>query len=50
MTLHTLPITDGTTYDGKTVLVSGGTGSFGHTVVERILRTDVHQVRVFSRD
>ena len=50
MTIHTLPTTDGTTYDGKTVLVSGGTGSFGHTVVERILRTDVNQVRVFSRD
>jgi UDP-glucose 4-epimerase len=45
-----LKTTDGSTYDGKTVLISGGTGSFGHTVVERILQTDVHQVRVFSRD
>lgn len=38
------------TYDGRTILVTGGTGSFGHTVVERILATDATEVRVFSRD
>ncbi|AZA08238.1 polysaccharide biosynthesis protein [Corynebacterium pseudopelargi] len=37
-------------YDARTVLVTGGTGSFGHTVVERILRTQAQEVRVFSRD
>lgn len=36
--------------DGKVVLVTGGTGSFGRTIVERLLRTDVRKVRVFSRD
>jgi UDP-N-acetylglucosamine 4,6-dehydratase len=37
-------------YDGKTVLVTGGTGSFGRTVIRRALGTDVAEVRVFSRD
>lgn len=41
---------NGTTYDGKTVMVTGGTGSFGHTVVERMLQSDVAELRVFSRD
>ena len=35
---------------GKTILITGGTGSFGKTVVQRLLDTDVGEVRVFSRD
>ncbi|WP_269634794.1 polysaccharide biosynthesis protein [Nocardioides sp. CF8] len=33
-----------------TVLVTGGTGSFGSTMVRRLLETDVREVRIFSRD
>ncbi len=35
---------------GSVVLVTGGTGSFGSTVVKRLLAADVDEVRVFSRD
>jgi UDP-glucose 4-epimerase len=35
---------------GKVVLVTGGTGSFGHAVVHRLLRMDCAEIRVFSRD
>jgi UDP-N-acetylglucosamine 4,6-dehydratase len=35
---------------GKVVLITGGTGSFGHAAVDRFLQTDVAQIRVFSRD
>jgi UDP-N-acetylglucosamine 4,6-dehydratase len=34
----------------KVVLITGGTGSFGHAVVDRFLQTDVAEIRVFSRD
>ncbi|WP_242121419.1 polysaccharide biosynthesis protein [Sphingomonas lacusdianchii] len=36
--------------DGKTLLITGGTGSFGNTVLRRFLETDVKQIIVFSRD
>jgi UDP-glucose 4-epimerase len=36
--------------EGKVVLITGGTGSFGHAAVERFLKTHVAQIRVFSRD
>lgn len=37
--------------DGKQVLVTGGTGSFGSTIVERLLReTDCRKIIIFSRD
>jgi UDP-N-acetylglucosamine 4,6-dehydratase/5-epimerase len=39
-----------TTYDGKRVLITGGTGSFGHTVAKKLLGRDVGEVRIFSRD
>ena len=39
-----------TRFDGKTVLVTGGTGSFGQTMVNHLVSTKVDQVRVFSRD
>jgi UDP-glucose 4-epimerase len=35
---------------GKIVLVTGGTGSFGHVVVDRLLKSDCREIRVFSRD
>ncbi|MDZ4177757.1 MAG: polysaccharide biosynthesis protein [Coriobacteriia bacterium] len=34
----------------KTLLVTGGTGSFGHAVVDRFLGTDIGEIRVYSRD
>lgn len=36
--------------DSGTVLVTGGTGSFGSTMVRRLLETDVDEVRILSRD
>ena len=36
--------------DGATVLITGGTGSFGSTMARRLLECDVGQVRIFSRD
>lgn len=38
------------TYDGKRLLITGGTGSFGHTVARRLLDTDVSEIRIVSRD
>jgi UDP-N-acetylglucosamine 4,6-dehydratase len=35
---------------GKTILVTGGTGSFGRAMVDRLLKTDVKEIRIFSRD
>ena len=35
---------------GKVVLITGGTGSFGKTVVKGLLETDVKEIRIFSRD
>lgn len=37
-------------FTGKTLLVTGGTGSFGNTVLRRFLDTDIGEIRVFSRD
>lgn len=36
-------------YD-KTLLITGGTGSFGNAVLNRFLRTDIGEIRIFSRD
>jgi UDP-N-acetylglucosamine 4,6-dehydratase/5-epimerase len=36
--------------NNKTLLVTGGTGSFGHAVVTRLLQMDCAEIRVFSRD
>lgn len=36
--------------DGKALLVTGGTGSFGNAVVKRFLSTDISEIRIFSRD
>jgi len=35
---------------GKNILITGGTGSFGRAMVERLLETDVKEIRIFSRD
>ncbi|MEB7844852.1 nucleoside-diphosphate sugar epimerase/dehydratase [Mammaliicoccus sciuri] len=37
-------------FKGKTILITGGTGSFGNAVMERFLHTDIKEIRVFSRD
>lgn len=37
-------------FTGKTLLITGGTGSFGNAVLERFLSTDVGEIRIFSRD
>ncbi len=37
-------------FKGKTLLITGGTGSFGNTVLKRFLETDIGEIRVFSRD
>ena len=34
----------------KTLLITGGTGSFGNTVLDRFLKTDIQEIRIFSRD
>ena len=38
------------TFQGKTLLITGGTGSFGNAVLNRFLTTDIAEIRVFSRD
>ena len=35
---------------GKVLLITGGTGSFGHAVVDRFLNTDIKEIRILSRD
>mgnify|MGYP000776022459 FL=1 len=35
---------------GKIILVTGGTGSFGHAVVDRFLKSDIKEIRILSRD
>jgi len=37
-------------YKGKTLLITGGTGSFGNTVLKHFLSTDIGEIRIFSRD
>jgi len=37
-------------FTGKTLLITGGTGSFGNAVLRRFLNTDIKEIRVFSRD
>lgn len=34
----------------KTLLITGGTGSFGHAVLDRFLETDIEEIRILSRD
>ena len=37
-------------FQGKTLLITGGTGSFGNAVLDRFLKTDIGEIRIFSRD
>lgn len=37
-------------FKDKTLLITGGTGSFGNAVMERFLETDIKEIRIFSRD
>jgi UDP-N-acetylglucosamine 4,6-dehydratase/5-epimerase len=37
-------------FSGKTILITGGTGSFGTTIAKRMLNSDIKQIRIFSRD
>jgi UDP-glucose 4-epimerase len=34
----------------KTLLITGGTGSFGNAVLERFLQSEILEIRIFSRD
>ena len=38
------------TFKDKVLLITGGTGSFGHAVLRRFINTDIKEIRVFSRD
>lgn len=37
-------------FNNKTLLITGGTGSFGNAVLKRFLNTDIKEIRIFSRD
>ena len=37
-------------FAGKTLMITGGTGSFGNTVLKHFLKSDVGEIRIFSRD
>ena len=37
-------------FAGKTLMITGGTGSFGNAVLNRFLQTDIGEIRIFSRD
>ncbi|KMT24685.1 UDP-glucose 4-epimerase CapD [Melissococcus plutonius] len=37
-------------FNEKTLLITGGTGSFGHAVMERFLHSSIKEIRIFSRD
>ena len=37
-------------FKNKTLLITGGTGSFGNAVLNRFLETDIKEIRIFSRD
>ena len=37
-------------FEGRTLLITGGTGTFGNAVLRRFLATDIGEIRIFSRD
>lgn len=37
-------------FENKTLLITGGTGSFGNAVMKRFLDSEIKEVRIFSRD
>ena len=36
-------------FENKVLLITGGTGSFGHAVLDRFLTTDIREIRILSR-
>lgn len=38
------------TFDNATLMITGGTGSFGNTVLKHFSATDIGEIRIFSRD
>lgn len=37
-------------FDGKVLMITGGTGTFGNAVLRRFLKSDIGEIRIFSRD
>ncbi|MDR1384754.1 MAG: polysaccharide biosynthesis protein, partial [Planctomycetaceae bacterium] len=37
-------------FNNKTLVITGGTGSFGNAVLRRFLETNIKEIRIFSRD
>ena len=37
-------------FNNKTLLITGGTGSFGNAVLDRFIQTNIKEIRIFSRD
>ena len=37
-------------FKNKTLLITGGTGSFGNAVLNRFLKSDIKEIKIFSRD
>ena len=37
-------------FDNATLMITGGTGSFGSTVLKHFLNSDIKEIRIFSRD
>lgn len=37
-------------FNNKSLLITGGTGSFGKAVLDRFLNSDIREIRIFSRD
>lgn len=37
-------------FKDKVLMITGGTGSFGHAVLQRFLKSDIREIRIFSRD
>lgn len=37
-------------FKNKTLLITGGTGSFGNAIIKRFLNTGIKEIRIFSRD
>ena len=43
-------MTDSTSFSGRTLVITGGTGTFGNAVLQRFLDTGLREIRIFSRD
>jgi UDP-glucose 4-epimerase len=48
--INGVPQVDSKNFTNKTLLITGGTGSFGNAVLDRFLQTDIKEIRIFSRD